>query len=333
MRFAKDAVQPLQLGRRHLLAAVDDRRRARIRGPGLRLLLVGQRQHAQGQDLVDLGRVEHRTGALRGDRGVVVQDDRRREDDVRGLPLRVPRRRPGPASSGAGVQRSAAARASSGGSITETNRAPVGRQQQVGADQRGPQRGVLVTRGAGGVRDGDPQAQQPVVVLGAQRHRGAQRLPAADQPAARHRLHVLAARDLDPDGHARAAGPASAKPPRSRSTSTASSQVVQVRRRPTRARRPARTRRRPVARSACLRCSWRNRRCTRDRARHRPRHAAGTGRRGRAPPRSPRPPRPAGRARRTASAPGSWPRWTGRGRAGTPRRGRRRRRAGRGRAS
>ena len=58
----------------------------------LGLLVVGQGQDAQREDLVDLGRVAEVAGALRRDRRVVVEDDRRRQHDVVG----VARRRPAP---------------------------------------------------------------------------------------------------------------------------------------------------------------------------------------------------------------------------------------------
>ena len=49
---------------------------SRVGGPRLALLLLGERQRAQREDLVDLRRVEQVTGAFRRDPGVVVQDDR-----------------------------------------------------------------------------------------------------------------------------------------------------------------------------------------------------------------------------------------------------------------
>ena len=80
--------------------------------------------------------------------------------------------------------------------------------------------------------------------------------------------------------------------------------------------------------------SWRKRRCTvTSGPPRRPARPAGTGwPAGRPRPARPRQ-RPAVRARRTASAPGSWPRWPGTDRAGSPRRGRRRPRSGPGRGS
>ena len=46
------------------------------------LLLVGQREHPEGQDLVDLGGVAQVARALGGDLRVVVEDDRRRQHHV-----------------------------------------------------------------------------------------------------------------------------------------------------------------------------------------------------------------------------------------------------------
>ncbi len=63
------------------VAAVDDGGRARVGPACLRLLLVGQRHHAQRQDLVDLGGVVQVAGALLGHLGVVVEDDRRGQHD------------------------------------------------------------------------------------------------------------------------------------------------------------------------------------------------------------------------------------------------------------
>ena len=51
--------------RRHVVAAIDDRGGARVGAARLGLLLVGQREHAQREDLVDLGRVVEVAVALR----------------------------------------------------------------------------------------------------------------------------------------------------------------------------------------------------------------------------------------------------------------------------
>ena len=54
---ADRAVQALPDLGRHVVAPVDDRGGAAVGAARLGLLLVGERQHAQGEDLVDLGRV------------------------------------------------------------------------------------------------------------------------------------------------------------------------------------------------------------------------------------------------------------------------------------
>ena len=55
---ADRAVQPLQISGGMRVDRVDDRRGPRVGRPGLGLLLVGEHQRAQGEDLVDLGAVE-----------------------------------------------------------------------------------------------------------------------------------------------------------------------------------------------------------------------------------------------------------------------------------
>ena len=55
--------------------------------PHLALFLVGQRQDAQRQDLVDLGAVEQVARTLGRDLRVVVQDDGRRQHGVAGAVL------------------------------------------------------------------------------------------------------------------------------------------------------------------------------------------------------------------------------------------------------
>ena len=79
---ADRAVQPRPHLGRHVVAAVDDRRRPRIGAARLGLLVVGEGQHPQREDLVDLGRVVEVAGALGRDLGVVVEDDRRRQHHV-----------------------------------------------------------------------------------------------------------------------------------------------------------------------------------------------------------------------------------------------------------
>ena len=73
---------------------VDDGRGARVGRPRLRLLLVGEHQRAQAEDLVDLGAVEEVRRALRGELRVVGEDDRRREQQV-AAPGRSGEHRPG----------------------------------------------------------------------------------------------------------------------------------------------------------------------------------------------------------------------------------------------
>ena len=107
-------------------------RGARVGGAGLALLVVGQRQHAQREDLVDLGGVEHVARALGRDRRVVVEDDRRRQHQSR----RRPRRRPAPGRCRCCAQRRPPRRANSGGSSSETNAPVVDRQEEVHGDQR-----------------------------------------------------------------------------------------------------------------------------------------------------------------------------------------------------
>ena len=268
VRLAQDAVQPLQLRGRHLLAAVDDRRRPRSVARASRLLLVGQRQDPQGQDLVDLGGVEQRAGALRGHRGVVVQDDRRRPARRPRSARRARRHRPGPASSGAGGSGAAAARASSGGSITR-DEPRAARPPAAGARRSASDRSAASLSGGRCRRcwsTAQPQPQQAAVRPRRPADTAAAQRPPAARPAGppRHALDVLAAGDLPPAARAPRRSVASAKVPSSRSTSTASSQLVQ-----TRVAGPQLVDRLEaavgVARSAVRRCSWRKRRCTVDR--------------------------------------------------------------------
>ncbi len=64
------------------VASVDDRGGPGVGAPGLALLIVGQGQHPEGQDLVDLGGVIEVTGALGGHFRMVVEDDRGGQDQV-----------------------------------------------------------------------------------------------------------------------------------------------------------------------------------------------------------------------------------------------------------
>ena len=97
--------------------------RALVRASRFALLLVGQRQDAQREDLVDLGAVEEVAGALRGNLRVVVEDDRRREHAV----VAALRRRPAPARRRRSRTPAAMSRRSSGGSRSETRSPPVTR--------------------------------------------------------------------------------------------------------------------------------------------------------------------------------------------------------------
>ena len=62
---ADGAVQPLPDLGRHVVAAVDDGRRPGVGAARLGLLVVGEREDPQGEDLVDLGGVEQVARALR----------------------------------------------------------------------------------------------------------------------------------------------------------------------------------------------------------------------------------------------------------------------------
>ena len=68
--------------RRHVVAAGHDLRCPWVGAACLGLLVVGQRQHPEGEDLVDLGGVAQVTGALRGDLRMVVEDDRRGQHEI-----------------------------------------------------------------------------------------------------------------------------------------------------------------------------------------------------------------------------------------------------------
>lgn len=91
---AYGSVQPFQHLGGHRLRQVDHRGGPRVRAARFAFLLVGQGRGAQGEDLVDLGGVVHRSDALGCDGRMVLQDDRRGEYDVR--PARLAREdRPG----------------------------------------------------------------------------------------------------------------------------------------------------------------------------------------------------------------------------------------------
>jgi hypothetical protein len=67
------------------------------------LLVIGQGEDAEGEDLVDLGGVEQVAGALGGDLRIVVEDDRRREHRV-ARPRLADQDRPGPDVAAAGSE-------------------------------------------------------------------------------------------------------------------------------------------------------------------------------------------------------------------------------------
>ena len=71
------------------LHAIQQRRQPGLGRAHLCLLPVGQRQHAQREDLVDLGRVEEILRALGRDRGMIAEDHRRADHQI------APPRRPG----------------------------------------------------------------------------------------------------------------------------------------------------------------------------------------------------------------------------------------------
>src|SRR5215212_3791120 len=69
---------PVQLHkflRRQRLAPLQDLPRPRIGGPHLLLLLVREGHDVQDEQLIDLGPVEQVARALRGDLGIVIEDD------------------------------------------------------------------------------------------------------------------------------------------------------------------------------------------------------------------------------------------------------------------
>ena len=114
----------------HRVAAGQDRRRPRVGAAGLGLLLLGHRHDPQGEDLVDLGGVEQVAGALRRDRRVVAEHDRRDEHGVGAVVVRD-HHRPAPvlhaaAAVGVGPRRGRRAARRSGCRVAE---------QQVGAHE------------------------------------------------------------------------------------------------------------------------------------------------------------------------------------------------------
>lgn len=67
---------------RHRVRQLDHGGRPLVGTPGLAFLLVGEGRGAQREDLVDLGGVVERAGALRRDGRMVLQDDRRGQHEV-----------------------------------------------------------------------------------------------------------------------------------------------------------------------------------------------------------------------------------------------------------
>ncbi len=171
-------VQALPDLRGHRVHGVDDRGRARVRRPRLRLLLLGEHQGAQAEDLVDLGAVEQVRRALRSQLRVVGEDDRAREQQVR-APLRPGEHRPGvPVVQLAGRGEGPLGRV--GG---REERARGDGDQGVRGDERRPQRDLARGAvGAGGVVD-DVDAQPQDVVGPGQRLGGDDEPPVQRQAA------------------------------------------------------------------------------------------------------------------------------------------------------
>ena len=69
-------MQPHDVIARQRLGAIQERASARVGSSHLRLLLIGEREDAQAQDLVDLGGVEQVARRFGRDLGMVLEDDR-----------------------------------------------------------------------------------------------------------------------------------------------------------------------------------------------------------------------------------------------------------------
>ena len=76
LAVAHRAMEPGHVGRRQGLGAFEQGAGLLLDAAHLALLLVGHRQDAQGEDLVDLGAVEEVARALRCHHRVVVENDR-----------------------------------------------------------------------------------------------------------------------------------------------------------------------------------------------------------------------------------------------------------------
>ena len=330
---AHRAVQPGE----HLLGQgvdpVHDRLGPRVGGPRLALLLVGEGQRAQREDLVDLARVVQVAGALGRDAGVVVHDDRRGQHDVPPARCRPPARG---TCAGCGTPSRPPPPRPAGPAATGTTPSCT-RQHAVGGDEGAAQhlgaRRVdgLVGHGVLDVHAQPPQRERRRGVRDRQPQPRRQRPPGAHHPAVRA---------ASPNGSV--SSPPGAVISSTCSRSSSSAELRRPRRTP--AARPRRTSggaRRPTSSSSTSTnspsaprrrtercCSCRNRSRTRSRAptasassRHsvRCRHASAEPAT-RLPGRAARlDPVPRARARRTASAPGSSRTTSGTGRAGSPR--------------
>src|SRR4029077_13540845 len=81
-QLANGAVELHHLVLRHVLGALEHGPGAGVGGAHLLLLRVGEGEDAEGEQLVDLARVEEVARALRGDLDVILEDDRRGEHGV-----------------------------------------------------------------------------------------------------------------------------------------------------------------------------------------------------------------------------------------------------------
>ena len=157
-----------------------------------RLLLIGHRHDAQGEDLVDLRRVEERALALLGDLGVVVEDDRRHQHQrmVTGRSGQHGEATMVPASGDGAVGRCRW--------LEKRYEVAVGyRGNEVRADERHGDGVVFVVNGRSGVPHRHRQAHEPVIWLCRDIQLRVQCATAADQPACVDRLDVGARVDVD----------------------------------------------------------------------------------------------------------------------------------------
>ena len=130
---------------RERLGALEDLARARVGVAHLGLLLVGEAEDVEHEQLVDLAAVEQVARALGRDPRVVREDDRRRRAACRDRPAR----RRAPARCPRSRRRSASARSSSGGSVSETNAAAARRAGPCGSSRTSaaaPPRGAAAAR-------------------------------------------------------------------------------------------------------------------------------------------------------------------------------------------